>query len=322
MSSAVLEVIVCCVADAVEAQKGGASRLEVVRELDRGGLTPSIQLVQAIKDAVDLPLRVMVRESDGYGTRNDNCGTRNDNFGTRDDGYGTRNDNFGTRDDGYGTRNDNFGTRDDGYGTRNDNFGARDDGYGTRNDNFGARDDGYGTRNDNFGARDDGCGVRNEAEVERLCLAAREFAKLRVDGLVLGFLKNDQIDLDLTARVLACAPETHATFHHAFENASDQQQAVLEIKKLPQVDRILSHGGSGDLHERAQRLDRYVQIAAPEITIIAGGGLDLDAIALLKRTTSGREVHVGRAVREGFQVNGGVRADLVRSLVRAIETND
>src|ERR1041384_3128314 len=238
MSSAVLEVIVCCVADAVEAQKGGASRLEVVRELDRGGLTPSIQLVQAIKDAVDLPLRVMVRESDGYGTRNDNFG------------------------------------------------------------------------------------VRNEAEVERLCVATREFAKLRVDGLVLGFLKNDQIDLDLTARVLACAPEIHATFHHAFENASDQQQAVLEIKKLPQVDRILSHGGSGDLHERAQRLDCYVQIAAPEITIIAGGNIDLDATALLKRTTSVREFHVGRAAREGFQVNGGVRADLVRSLVRAIETND
>src|ERR1043166_2123370 len=245
MSSAVLEGIGCCVADAVEAQKGGASRLEVVRELDRGGLTPSIQLVQAIKDAVDLPLRVMVRESDGYGTRNDN-----------------------------------------------------------------------------FGARDDGYGVRNEAEVERLCVAAREFAKLRVDGLVLGFLKKDQIDIDLTARVLVCAPEIHATFHHAFENACDQQQAVLEIKKLPQVDRILSHGGSGDLHERAQRLDRYVQLAAPEITIIAGGGIDLDAIALLKRTTSVREFHVGRAARERFLINVGVRAGLVRSLVRAIETND
>src|ERR1043165_9596676 len=111
MSSAVLEVIVCCVADAVEAQKGGASRLEVVRELDRGGLTPSIQLVQAIKDAVDLPLRVMVSESDGYGTRNDN-------FGARDDGYGARDDGYGTRDDGYGTRDDGYGTSDDGYGTR------------------------------------------------------------------------------------------------------------------------------------------------------------------------------------------------------------
>ena len=65
---AILEVIACSVADAIEAQKGGASRLEVVRDLDRGGLTPPIELVRAIKEAVDLPLRVMVRESDGFGT--------------------------------------------------------------------------------------------------------------------------------------------------------------------------------------------------------------------------------------------------------------
>src|ERR1051326_1190273 len=125
MSSAVLEVIVCCVADAFEAQKGGASRLEVVRDLDRGGLTPSIQLVQAIKDAVDLPLRVMVRESDGYGTRNDNFGARNDGYGTRNDGYGTRNDGYGTRNNGYGTRNNGYGTRNNGYGTRDDGYGMR-----------------------------------------------------------------------------------------------------------------------------------------------------------------------------------------------------
>src|SRR5690349_656023 len=63
-----LEVIVCSDADAIEAQKGGAGRLEIVRELDRGGLTPPVEVVRAIKDVVDLPLRVMVRESDGYET--------------------------------------------------------------------------------------------------------------------------------------------------------------------------------------------------------------------------------------------------------------
>src|SRR5262245_13498947 len=67
MSNAILEVIACSVADAIEAQRGGAQRLEVVRDLDRAGLTPPVELVQTIKDAVDLPLRVMVRESEGYG---------------------------------------------------------------------------------------------------------------------------------------------------------------------------------------------------------------------------------------------------------------
>ena len=49
--------------DAVEAQAGGADRLEVVRELEHGGLTPDVELVHDIAAAVKLPLRVMLREN-------------------------------------------------------------------------------------------------------------------------------------------------------------------------------------------------------------------------------------------------------------------
>jgi copper homeostasis protein len=226
MSEMMLEVIACSVADAVEAQRGGAGRLEVVRDLERGGLTPPVELVRAIKDAVDLPLRVMVRESDGYQPS-------------------------------------------------------------------------------------------GEPEVERLCLAADEFSKLDVDGLVLGFLKDKTIDLELTARVLAAAPRLKATFHHAFEDVADQRQAINEIKRLPQVDRILSHGGPGELEERRQRLSAYAHAAAPEITIIAGGGIDSRAIALLQRTTAILEFHVGRAARRDFRVDGEVHSELVRALLNS-----
>lgn len=65
----ILEVIVTSVEDAVEAARGGADRLEIVRDLSRDGLTPSIDLVQRIRSAVTLPLRVMVRESDGFACR-------------------------------------------------------------------------------------------------------------------------------------------------------------------------------------------------------------------------------------------------------------
>jgi copper homeostasis protein len=63
----VLEVIVQSLADAREAEAGGADRLEVVREIERDGLTPSLDLVRALQSEVRLPLRVMVRESDGFG---------------------------------------------------------------------------------------------------------------------------------------------------------------------------------------------------------------------------------------------------------------
>jgi len=223
---AILEVIACSVADAIEAQEGGAGRLEVVRELDRSGLTPSLELVRAIKAAVDLPLRVMVRESDGFGTS-------------------------------------------------------------------------------------------DELEIERLCDAASELASLGVDGLVLGFLKRGTIDLELTSRVLAGARGLNATFHHAFESAADQLEAVTQLKSLPQVDRILSSGGSGELEKRRERLAVYEQTATPEIKIIAGGGIDLNAIEILRHTTVIREFHVGRAARQEFNIAGPVQAELVRELVRA-----
>lgn len=222
-----LEVIVCSVDDADQAQQGGAHRLEVVTDLPSGGLTPPWELVQQIKRTVDLPLRVMLRESTGFA-------------------------------------------------------------------------------------------VSGENEITRLCVAAERFATLEVDGFVLGFLKAAAVDLELTQRVLACAPHVPATFHHAFEDAEDKSRALREIKQLPQIDRVLSHGGTDELNLRIQRLAQYDKAAAPELTIIAGGGIDGDAIIKIGRETQIREFHVGRAARAQFQVGGDVQSALVATLVKKL----
>ncbi len=61
-----LEVIATSVDDAVRAEAGGASRIELVRELDRGGMTPPLGLVDAVLAAVAIPVRVMVRETEAH----------------------------------------------------------------------------------------------------------------------------------------------------------------------------------------------------------------------------------------------------------------
>ena len=223
-----LEVIAWSVVDAVEAERGGADRLEIVRDLRRGGLTPSFGLVEQIKQAVDLPLRIMLRESDGFETS-------------------------------------------------------------------------------------------DEAEIDRLCVAAERFASLEIDGFVLGFLKDGEVDIERTQRVLVCAPHVRATFHHAFEAASDKLRALSAIKQLPQVDRVLSHGGTDDLASRVQLLGEYEKAAAPELTILAGGGIDGDAIVKIRSETGIREFHVGRAARDRFAVEGAVQASLVRDLVQRLK---
>ena len=66
MAQLVIEVIVQTVADACAAAEGGADRLEIVRAIRDGGLTPPLSLVRAIAAETRLPLRVMVRENAGY----------------------------------------------------------------------------------------------------------------------------------------------------------------------------------------------------------------------------------------------------------------
>ncbi|WP_329117721.1 copper homeostasis protein CutC [Streptomyces sp. NBC_01353] len=63
---AVLEVIALDAEDAVAAQAGGADRLELVTDMAADGLTPSRTAFEAIRAAVDIPLRVMLRLADGF----------------------------------------------------------------------------------------------------------------------------------------------------------------------------------------------------------------------------------------------------------------
>ncbi|MFD4374015.1 copper homeostasis protein CutC [Streptomyces sp. NPDC058486] len=63
---AVLEVIALDEQDAVAAQTGGADRLELVTDMAADGLTPSTATFTAIRRAVDIPLRVMLRLADGF----------------------------------------------------------------------------------------------------------------------------------------------------------------------------------------------------------------------------------------------------------------
>lgn len=217
----ILEVIACSVADAIEAQRGGAGRLEIVRAMDAGGLTPRVSLVRDIVAAVSIPVRVMLRENAGFESG-------------------------------------------------------------------------------------------GEAEVEKLCRAACEFAALGVDGFVVGFVRGRQLDLAPAQKVVSGAPGMKATFHRAFEELADAGAAVAALKTAPPFDRILVSPAG------VRGLKQLVGSAAPELTIVAGGGVDADAIRALRKTTGIREFHVGRAARQGAGIHQPVDAGRVRQLAALV----
>ncbi|WP_375105006.1 copper homeostasis protein CutC [Paenibacillus sp. RS8] len=56
-----LEVIATTLSDAVLAEQYGADRIELITGISEGGLTPSLGLIEKVRDSVSIPVRVMVR---------------------------------------------------------------------------------------------------------------------------------------------------------------------------------------------------------------------------------------------------------------------
>lgn len=65
MPSVLVEVCVDSVTSAVTAQRAGADRLEVCASLHDGGLTPSAGTIAAVREAVAIPIHVLIRPRGG-----------------------------------------------------------------------------------------------------------------------------------------------------------------------------------------------------------------------------------------------------------------
>lgn len=64
-TTAKLELIALSQEDAVGIEAAGADRIELCSAIELGGLTPTLGLVKAVRAAVKLPIRVMVRGREG-----------------------------------------------------------------------------------------------------------------------------------------------------------------------------------------------------------------------------------------------------------------
>jgi copper homeostasis protein len=160
--------------------------------------------------------------------------------------------------------------------------------------------------------------LTDEEEIERLRDSARAFGRLPIDGFVLGFLKEApggrSVDHDLVSLVLACAPSLKATFHRAFEELPDPIGAIGELKRHPQIDCVLSRGHGEPWTAELDRFVEWERAARPEIGMLLGGGVDVEAIEVFCKASSIRAFHIGRAVRENERIDGAVLTERVREM--------
>lgn len=140
---------------------------------------------------------------------------------------------------------------------------------------------------------------------DRLDVAAmitdiRMVKQLGAAGVVFGALTEDRcLDLEVMARLLEEAEGLSVTFHRAFDEVRDVQEALDELDKFKQIDRILTSGGKASVLEAVQEMKHLVAWSQKtSIQILAGSGLTLASLPAFAAETGVQEVHFGKGVRK------------------------
>lgn len=142
--------------------------------------------------------------------------------------------------------------------------------------------------------------VYNKTEVLTMCrdILALEFTK--VDGVVLGAVRDGWIDEEVMTQLLKVAEPFQVTFHMAFDeiNKSLQNDAINWLAKRG-VRRILTHGGpeGTTIEENLEHLLQLIQHAGQRITILPGGGITYENSQKVADALSVSELHGTRIVK-------------------------
>jgi copper homeostasis protein len=112
-----------------------------------------------------------------------------------------------------------------------------------------------------------------------------------VSAIVTGALTPEgTVDVDLMRRLVEAAGPVPIAFHRAFDLTPDLPTALNQLRELG-VARILTSGGARSALDGIPMLSRLVQLAGPDLAVMAGGGVRADHVAELVAGSGVREVH-------------------------------
>lgn len=109
-------------------------------------------------------------------------------------------------------------------------------------------------------------------------------------GIVSGVLHADQtIDMERTKELIALSKPLSFTFHRAFDGVKNPKKAIQQLIDLD-VDRILTSGLQKKAIDGIELLKELKDMAQRKITILPGGGINSDNVAVFKKAGF-KEVH-------------------------------
>ncbi|MDQ0895091.1 copper homeostasis protein CutC [Agromyces ramosus] len=165
--------------------------------------------------------------------------------------------------------------------------------------------------------------VFSATEVDAMCADIEAMRALPTPtgvrlGFVIGALNPDgTVDRDATRRMLAACGDAPVTFHKAFDETIDLDEALDILIELG-IGRVLTSGGPGTAADGASALARLVRRSAGRIAILAAGGIRPHTAADLIVRTGVGEVHL----RAQEAIQSGRREDTATRLVTSATVID
>lgn len=133
-------------------------------------------------------------------------------------------------------------------------------------------------------------------EFQMILEDARMFQELGADGFVVGFLDPDgNLDKQRLHKLRKEAGRGSMTLHRAFDVCRDPFQSLKEAMEIG-VDTILTSGQQDTCLKGKKLLGELVRLAADKIDIMAGSGVDGDAILSLMEESHVRCFHMSGKV--------------------------
>lgn len=140
-------------------------------------------------------------------------------------------------------------------------------------------------------------------EAAVICREIDTFRRAGAEGVVIGSLTPDgSLHMEQMKRFLDCAGDLSVTLHRAFDMCSDPFTALEQAKELG-ISTILTSGQAPSCIAGLTRMKELLAAAGGDITILAGAGINAEAVRVLLDQTELTAFHMSgkKIIRSGMR---------------------
>lgn len=117
--------------------------------------------------------------------------------------------------------------------------------------------------------------VYSAADFKRMRQEILEAKSAGAAGIAVGILlRNGQVDVKRTRELVELAHPMKVTFHRAFDESNDLEQALEDVIRTG-ADCLLTSGGAPNVLAGAEQIAKLQRQAGTRLEVMAGGGLKL-----------------------------------------------